>query len=202
MTRSNILVCGGLPRAGTTFVYTELKNYTRVHRSLIKESFLFQKPGWLVDFKLKCLGKGRIVLDFTPEYIFDRAALQKLIERQVPCFFILRDFDGFKNSLNTYLQINQIKNPNLQSISKEQFEDAVLFVSVHFLTFRFETVIDTPETVVATLASHFDLDFGIRKRDGVKRNSSSTRQHHVMNQINNVLGPGYRWMKAFAMGWI
>jgi hypothetical protein len=38
---NNILVCGGLPKSATTFLYTEISNYENVFRSRIKESYLF-----------------------------------------------------------------------------------------------------------------------------------------------------------------
>jgi len=36
----NVLICGGVPRGGTTFLHTELSNYPNVFKSRIKESFL------------------------------------------------------------------------------------------------------------------------------------------------------------------
>ncbi|MFK7878308.1 hypothetical protein [Roseobacter sp.] len=180
----NLLICGGVPRGATTFLHTELSNYDNVSNSLIKESYLFERSNSLINLKLRTLPKNKIHLDFTPEYIFNKRALNKIAKRDIPCFFIIRPYADFVSSISKYLTINSIENIALKNISKVDYQKAVRFVGEHFLVFDFKEVVDSPLTVIGKIQSEFSLDFG--SRSGMKEFRNDSAERH------------YRWQSFLA----
>lgn len=197
---NNILVCGGLPRSGTTFLYTELCNYSNVFESTIKESYLFERSDRLIDLKLRTLRNRRLCLDFTPEYIFRRSALEKILARNVNCFFIVRDFDEYRNSLTKYLTINKIRNDFLMNISEAQFDEAVRFARKNFATYSLSEVSRSPDAVVRDIEKVFGLDFGERKGNKENRNPSSDRRYYFLSFFHNRLETMTKVSKSLLFG--
>lgn len=198
----NILVCVGLPRAGTTFLYTEISNYSKVFSSYIKESYFFNQPEFLINLKLGMLRKEKIYLDFTPDYIFNKTTLQRLIDRKINCFIVVREYSDYKDSLEKYLAINKIDNKFLKNIDERQFYEAVNFARNNFLTFNFNEVISSPNSVVLKLSEYFNMDFGVKTGSSQKLNSSKKREHFFASVLHNCAGGLINKIKAFFFGWV
>jgi hypothetical protein len=71
----NVLVCCGLLRATTTYLFAEICNFEQAHSSRLKETYLFQRSSTFVELKLRTLKLNRLYLDFTPEYIFNAQSI-------------------------------------------------------------------------------------------------------------------------------
>ena len=198
----NILVCGGLPRAGTTFLYTEISNYNKVFSSYIKESYFFNQPEFIIDFKLRMFRREKIYLDFTPEYIFNKTTLQRIMDRKINCFIVIREYSDYRKSLEKYLAINKINNKFLKSMGEEEFYEAVNFARNNFLTFNFNEVISSPNSVVLKLSEYFNIDFGVKVGSSQKLNSSKKREHFFASFVNNYFGMPVKKLKAFFFGCI
>ena len=85
-----LLVCGGMPKSGTTFLFTEFTNHSNIHSSVFKEIGLF-KDGYKASERLllKLQSSDRIFLDFFPEYFFSKYSLDLLISKNINAFFII-----------------------------------------------------------------------------------------------------------------
>ena len=198
----NVLVCGGMPRSGTTFLHTELMNYEKVFTSQIKEVYLFERSSEFIDRKLRSVRKGKIHLDFTPEYAFNPQALKQIAERKINCFFVLRPYEDYRQSLNQYLAQNKIENGFLSDMNEVQFKDHIDFVQDNFLTFTFDAVVNSTEATVRAIEHHFGLDLGKKVGRRVKTNSSSKRRHWLMAGISNKMNKPMRSLRSLAFGLI
>jgi hypothetical protein len=196
----NVLVCGGLPKAATTFLFTEIKNYERVFNSRIKETYLFERSEKFIDNKLKGLRSDLIYLDFTPDYIFNREVLKKLLIREIKCFFVIRDYDEYMGSLKKYLSINKINNNNLLNLSRDEYEEAVDYVSAQFIVYPFELVKSSQERFLKTLSKDLDLDFGKKITDETKKNSSEHREHYALSSVHNYFNQPMKLLKSSLFG--
>lgn len=198
----NILVCGGLPKAATTYLYTELSNYKNTYPSVIKESYLFERSDSFIERKTRALSDNYIYLDFTPEYIFNPMALKKIKDRNVNCFFILRDYNSWRRSLERYLAINRIKNDALIRITESQFQNSIDYAKKNFLTFSIDEIRDNSENVLIKIQSSFGLDFGVRYRNLVEKNSSDERIHYLGSLIHNKFSRSMKAIRSFLFGLI
>lgn len=194
----SILVCGGLPRSATTYIYNELQNYENVFRSRIKESFLFERNDSFIDWKIGNLNNKNIYLDFTPEYIFNRSALKKILKRKIDCFFVIREFENYRNSVEKYLEINRIQNEKLKSLDEDAFRVATRYASDHFPTIAFDDV--TTGDMGAIVHSMFGVDLGKKTGSREVRNSSIRRQHYAKALIHNRLTGLHRYAASLAFG--
>ena len=183
--KNNLLVCGGLPRSATTFLHAEISNYQNVFSSSIKESYLFEQNDFLIDLKLKTLQNKKICLDFTPEYIFNKTALNKISSRKINCFFILREYHEYRRSLEAYLSINKIENNYLLQMTEADFLSATQFVTDHFLYFKFEDIKENPAAVLLKIQKQFKLDFGEKMSHKINMNASSQREHFALSVLHN-----------------
>ena len=195
-----VLVCGGLPRSATTYIYNELRNYENVFRSVVKESFLFERSDRFIDWKLGQLKNGTIYLDFTPEYIFSRSSLQKISRRKMKCFFVLRDFESYRASLEKYLAMNGIKNDLLERLDRETFQTATRYAADHFPTIAYDEI--SKGDIAVALSKMFGLDLGGKIGNAEVRNASSERQHFTKALIHNRLAGIQRRATSLAFGLI
>lgn len=199
---NNILVCGGLPRAATTFLHTEISNYENVFESRIKESYLFERDGRFIDLKLRLLNKKYIYLDFTPEYIFNVSALEKIEARKINCFFVLREYEEWRFSIEKYLSINKINNSFIQKLTESEFRRSVEHVKEKFLTFSMNDVRRDPADVVWQIQRAFNMDFGAKHKNMININSSERRIHYVGSAIHNHFGAQMKIIKSSLFGLI
>jgi len=195
-----VLVCGGLPRSATTYIYNELRNHENVFRSVVKESFLFERSDRFIDWKLSQLNSGKIYLDFTPEYIFNKASLKKISDRKIKCFFVLREFESYRASLEKYLAMNSIKNDLLERPDRETFQAATRYAADHFPTIAFDEISKVDIAIV--LGEMFGFDLGRKLGSADVRNASSERQHFTKALIHNRLAGIQRYATSLAFGLI
>jgi hypothetical protein len=198
--RTNILVCGGMPRSATTFLYGEISNHQNVFKSRIKESSLFTNYGWMVDLKLWLLNRKMIYLDFSPEYIFDTESLKRITERDVHCFFIIRNFNDYKISVQSYLDINGIENSRLGSLTQTQYDEAVDYAKTNFLTFSFDQVRSDVSTVIEEIQKRFQINFGEKIQNGSNKNSSLAQQYRIKSVLSNRFGKALNVMRYILFG--
>ena len=166
-------------------MYTEISNYKNVFNSRIKETYLFERGDSFIDLKLKTLSRKKIILDFTPEYIFNISSLKKIYDRKLNCFFVLREYQEYKYSLNKYLSINKIKNDYLLNMNVADYTDSTRYAADNFLSFKFEDVVDSTDSVIRKIQEEFGIDFGIKVAKKTKTNSSEEREYRVLNLVNN-----------------
>ena len=198
--KNNLLVCGGMPRSGTTFLHTAISNYSNVFSSRFKESYLFERSDLFLDIKLRMLPDDRIFLDFTPEYIFNRQALEKILNRKIHSFFILRNYEDYRKSLERYLSINEISNNFLLNMPETTFHDAISFARDNFFTIDFNDLKEDPDKVIRSIQDHFQLDFGEKSSALEQKNASTDRIYHSLNTIYNYLHTPLNFTKSALFG--
>lgn len=181
-------------------MHAEITNHKNAHKSIIKESYLFERSDKFIDRKINALNDKTIYLDFTPDYIFNPIAMEKIANRNINCFFIIRDYSSWRISLQNYLKINDIHNESLIRISESHFERSVSYAKENFLTFEFEDVVSCTDKVLEQIQFRFKVDFGNKIRDNVLKNSSETRIHHRASFIYNNLRPLDRILRSVLFG--
>lgn len=183
----SILVCGGMPKAGTTFLHSSLMQYDNVRSLPFKEIGLFINNSFLRKFVFNIIkNSNNTILDFYPEYFFDIFTLEIIKEKKVNAFFIIRSWDDYKLSLNKYLSLNKINNDFLLNKSYNDFMVCHDYVKNNFLTFDFDYVTRNTHDLVRNIQLHFDIDFGIlRKKEILFKNSSTKRNFFIQSLIHN-----------------
>ena len=184
-----LLVCGGMPKGGTTFLFTELTNYSNVKSSIFKEIGLF-KNGYTASDKLlfKIQNSKHILLDFYPEYFFSKYSLELLLSKKINSFFIIRNWDSYRNSLLKYLEINNIDNKFLkEDVTYSDYLFFTNFIKENFLFFQFEDVCSDPKSIVNKVSNFFNLEIGFREYNYSNFNSSEKRNYYLQSFLNNHL---------------
>ena len=161
---------------------------------------MFERSESFIDMKVSALNDKVIYLDFTPNYIFNPIAIEKITERKINCFFIIRKYDSWRLSLENYLKINGINNKLLIDVSEAHFERSVSYAKDNFLTFEFEDVVNRTDKVVEEIQFRFNADFGNKIREKVLKNSSEIRNHYYASFIHNKLGPLDRLSRSILFG--
>lgn len=183
----SILVCGGMPKAGTTFLHSSLMQYDNVKSLPFKELGLFINNSFLRKIVFNILkDSNNIILDFYPEYFFDISTLEIIKRKKINAFFIIRSWDDYSLSLNKYLCLNKMNNSFLLNKSYNDFKFCYDYVTNNFLTFDFDYVTRDTHDLFRNIQLHFDIDFGIlRKKDILFKNSSTKRNFFIQSLIHN-----------------
>jgi len=186
MANHNLLVCGGMPRAATTFCHDELSKFTNVRKSRIKESHLFDRKRAFIAYKLKHLSKTKLNLDFTPTYMFNDRALGNIDHFNIPVFFIFRDFNEWQESLFKYASINSIALGDWHKFSIKMLGELEAKLRTKYLCFDFNEVINDRQAFYKSLENSFQIDLGIQinsDKSHFKKNSSATRNHVLRSYL-------------------
>jgi len=178
--KNNLLVCGGVPRGGTTYLFTELSNYNNTFKSLIKESHVFYRDSNFIKKKIDKLKPNKIYLDFTPDYFFNINILSYLKTNSINSFFIIRDFDSWNISINNYLKINKIDDKYFLNMKKSHYLKCQHFIEKNFLTFHFNELKNI-DLIKNNIEKKFNIDFGIKVNNKEKYNSSNIRSHFLLS---------------------
>ena len=181
-----LLVCGGMPKSGTTFLFTEFANYSNVHSSLFKEIGLFKKESPTSDnFISKIHKSDHIFLDFYPEYYFSKYSLDLLISKRINTFFIIRDWNSYRVSLLKYLKINNMENKFLvEDITYSDYLFFTQYIKDNFLFFTFDDFCGEPKSVIRKVTNFFGLDIGFRENNSIRINTSEKKSYFFTSFIN------------------
>lgn len=181
-----LLVCGGMPKSGTTFLFTEFANYSNVHRSLFKEIGLFKKESPASEkFLSKVHNSNHIFLDFYPEYYFSMYSLDLLISKRINAFFIIRDWYSYRKSLLKYLKINNMENKYLvEDISYSDYLFLTKYIKDNFLFFSYADFCCEPKSITKKVSDFFGLDIGFRENNFSRINSSDKKNYYFHSFIN------------------
>ena len=182
-----LLVCGGMPKSGTTFLFTEFTNYSNIRSSVFKEIGLF-KNGFKASERLlsKLQSSDRIFLDFFPEYFFSKYSLDLLISKNINSFFIIREWDSYRISLLKYFKINNINNKFLkEDITYSNYVFYSNFIKENFLFFQFDEFCNDPKSIIFKVSEYFDLEIGFRENNYSNLNSSDKRIYYFQSFLKN-----------------
>ncbi|PIE67723.1 MAG: hypothetical protein CSA23_02805 [Deltaproteobacteria bacterium] len=126
--------------------------------------------------------------------------MSKLIERQIDCFFIIREYSDYRKSFERYLHINKIKNEFLSNIDWNRFSASVRFVKENFLTFNFEDIRDHLDGVIIKIQDYFKIDFGKKNQENINRNASIERKYYDLSILHNNFNRQMKIIKDFSLG--
>lgn len=101
----NIVVVIGMPRAGTTWLYENLKAHPDICASEYKEINRYlcsMNDEQYLNYFENC--NGRLMLDVSPLYFFDLKALGKIAENHEKSILIVREADEWIQSLQMQIE--------------------------------------------------------------------------------------------------
>ncbi|MCR9111237.1 MAG: sulfotransferase domain-containing protein [Rhodobacteraceae bacterium] len=137
----------GVPKAGTTTIFSWLADHPQAVGSRVKETCFFADPGTHVyredfntshgqDVYLTAFpepnSKTRLIFEATPSYIYSQTALEHIpdLPSKPKCLFVLREPGSQLQSLFTYYQNNWNYIP--AGMSFDDFVDAILTTKLSF----------------------------------------------------------------------
>lgn len=154
------LIIAGAPKAGTSSVHNWIADHPQAHGSTEKETYYFVDQGthmfrenanikhglerYKQYFKISKLEKPTIILESTPSYMYNQAALKYIpdLPTEPKCLFILREpseqiyslYQYFKNNWNwiphniTFVEyLNSVRNKTASYRGNELADNAISY---------------------------------------------------------------------------